>query len=85
MGTCAIVAATVLHGINLCFARLSQIKDILDNRQHIPKLFRNFDPTLTAICLLLLLIGIVRIIQSLSPESSQCESSGEEDDETSGR
>ena len=57
-GLILIAFATMVHGINLCYARLSEISDKADG-EYFSRIGRYLSPPLAAI---LLAVGIVRLI-----------------------
>lgn len=60
-GLILIAFATMVHGINLCYARLSEISDKADG-EYFSQVGRYLSPPLAVLAAILLAVGIVRLI-----------------------
>lgn len=65
MGSMLLAFSVILYGINICYARLTQLADIEKGNSFMEDLTYYFDPLLTVLGILTILVGIGLIVCSL--------------------
>lgn len=70
-GIVSIFFSALLHGVNLCYARLSQLFDMAQGSGYMQKLIYYFDPLLTVSSVFFVLLGVVLIIYSVAKRQSK--------------
>lgn len=61
-GVVVLSFSVLLYGINLCYARLSQLADIVTSVGYMNQLIYYYDPVLLGFCILAFLSGVFMIV-----------------------